>query len=134
MKSETRELTCIGCPLGCQLRAEIVGGAVVKVDGATCENGRRYAHTECTHPVRMLTTTVRLAGCETGLDQPDGRCMLSVRTASPIPKESLTACMKALAGVTVRPPVRMGQTVLTDAAGTGVDIIATEDIGLPAQE
>lgn len=129
MKPQMRELTCIGCPLGCTLHVEMADGAVVRVEGAGCENGRRYARSECTHPVRMLTTTVRLAGTvPAGAERPDGRYMLPVRTRSPIPKERLAACMQALAGIRVAPPVRSGQVIAADVAGTGVDIIATEDI------
>lgn len=129
MTEQTRELTCIGCPLGCQLRVGIRDGAVAEVAGAGCENGRRYARSECTRPVRMLTTTVRLA--DAGAEPPDGRRMLPVRTRAPIPKESLAACMRALRHIRVAPPVRAGQVILPDAAGTGVDIVAAEDIPLP---
>ena len=34
-----RELTCIGCPMGCQLRATLEDGVVTAVTGNTCPRG-----------------------------------------------------------------------------------------------
>ena len=42
-----RNLTCIGCPMGCQLTAELAGGEVVSVRGNTCARGEAYARKEC---------------------------------------------------------------------------------------
>ena len=36
---ETRELTCIGCPLGCALAVTMNGKEVVEVKGNTCKKG-----------------------------------------------------------------------------------------------
>ena len=43
---ETRELICIGCPLGCPLTVEMKGTEVVSVTGNTCPNGDRYARSK----------------------------------------------------------------------------------------
>ena len=55
---EKRELTCIGCPLGCPLMVTMENGAVVSVTGNTCPRGDAYARTEVTAPSRIVTTTV----------------------------------------------------------------------------
>ena len=34
-----KELTCIGCPMGCQLTAVVEGNEVVSVEGNTCAKG-----------------------------------------------------------------------------------------------
>ena len=34
-----RQLTCIGCPMGCQLTATLEGGVVTAVTGNTCKRG-----------------------------------------------------------------------------------------------
>ena len=75
-----RELTCIVCPIGCSLVAEIEDGKVVSVTGNTCPRGKVYAETECISPMRTITTTVRCA---------DGT-IVPVKTSVPIPKESST--------------------------------------------
>ena len=79
----TRNLTCIGCPMGCQLTAELAGGEVVSVRGNTCARGEAYARKECTHPARTVTGTVR---CEGGVLP-----VVSVRTADEVPKEKVFA-------------------------------------------
>ena len=76
----TRNLTCIGCPMGCQLTAELAGGEVVSVRGNTCARGEAYARKECTHPARTVTGTVRY---EVGVD--DGAAVCRV-----YPRDQLT--------------------------------------------
>ena len=50
-----RELTCIGCPMGCRLTAEFNGTEVTEVTGNGCAVGARYAREELTNPKRMVT-------------------------------------------------------------------------------
>ena len=45
-----KELTCIICPRGCSLTADIQDGTVT-VTGNTCPKGEEYAIRECTNPV-----------------------------------------------------------------------------------
>ena len=70
-----------------------------------------------THPTRIVTSTVRIAG------YPDA--VVSVKTASDIPKDSINDCMKALAGVTATAPIHVGDVIVENVADTGVDIVAT---------
>ena len=113
---ETRELICINCPLGCSVTAQMENGEVISVEGNTCKRGETYARQELTAPARMVTTTVRLA---------DGG-MLPVRTASPVPKKSVRAVVWALKDKVADRPVRTGDVILEDAAGTGVNVIASK--------
>ena len=39
----TRELTCIGCPMGCPLIVTMEAGEVISVTGNTCKRGDVYA-------------------------------------------------------------------------------------------
>ena len=75
----TRNLTCIVCPLGCDLTVELADGKVLSVSGNTCPRGKKYAETECIAPMRTVTSTVR---CDDG-------SLVSVKTDSPIPKEKM---------------------------------------------
>ena len=75
---EQRELTCINCPLGCQLTVTLENGAVATVAGNGCPRGDRYARDEVCHPVRMLTSTVPVRG--------GALRRVSVKTAAPIPR------------------------------------------------
>ena len=54
---EERNLTCIGCPLGCALKVTIDGDNVT-VTGNTCKRGADYGANEVTHPTRIVTSTV----------------------------------------------------------------------------
>lgn len=119
---EKLELTCIGCPMGCPLQVTLENGAVTGVTGNTCPRGDAYARKEVTHPTRIVTSTVRV----TGGTLP----MVSVKTRSDIPKGSIFDCVRALKTVEVAAPVAIGQVVLENVAGTGVDVIATKNIGV----
>ncbi len=37
---EIRELTCIGCPMGCQMRVTMEAGEIRQVEGRSCKRGR----------------------------------------------------------------------------------------------
>ena len=121
-KLDTKKLTCICCPLGCSIEADMQGGSVVAVRGSGCPNGEKYAHTELTAPVRTLTSTVALVNSKSGMR------LAPVRSSEPIPKDKLFDCMKEIANISVSAPVRIGDTVLQNAAGTGISIIITRDI------
>ena len=116
---EERNLTCIGCPLGCALKVTI-NGENVTVTGNTCKRGSDYAAKEVTHPTRIVTSTV----CVRGSSIP----MVSVKTAQDIPKEKIFEIMKYINALTVTAPVHIGDVLLKDIAGTGVDLIATKEV------
>ena len=59
---ETRNLTCIGCPMGCPLTVKIENGTVLSVEGNTCKRGAIYGKKEVTDPTRIVTTTVHVSG------------------------------------------------------------------------
>lgn len=117
---EKRNLTCIVCPLGCLLTVELDGDRVAGVAGNTCPRGEAYGIEEVTNPVRMVTSTVQV--------QCGSEKLVSVKTQKEIPKSKIFACMKALQGITVPAPVRIGDVIVADIAGTGVDMIATKDV------
>ena len=60
---DKRELTCIGCPLGCQLTVTINGDDIT-VEGNTCKRGAVYAKKEVTAPTRIVTSSVQILGGE----------------------------------------------------------------------
>ncbi|MBQ8802310.1 MAG: DUF1667 domain-containing protein [Tyzzerella sp.] len=119
-----RELTCIGCPLGCALTVTLEetanGVEVTDVTGNTCPKGAIYARKEVTNPTRIVTSTVRVSG--------GTAAMVNVKTASDIPKSKIFDCVEALKGVEIAAPVQIGDVVLANVAGTGVNIIAARSI------
>ena len=117
--TEIKHITCIRCPIGCQLTVEVTDGAVTKVEGNLCKRGVEYAQSECVHPVRTLTTTVRVLNGDP----------LPVRSREPLPKEMIFACMDVMRTVAVTAPVAAGTVIVADICGTGVDMIATASAG-----
>jgi CxxC motif-containing protein len=115
-----KTFTCINCPIGCQLTATLDGDQVVKVEGTGCKRGIAYAKQEALNPTRMVTAVKSVPNCE---------LPLSVKTASPIPKDQIFACMRAIEEAKVSAPVQIGDVICRDVCGTGVDVVATR--GLP---
>lgn len=113
-----KQVICICCPKGCHLNVDETNGYAVT--GNACPNGAAYGKEELTHPTRILTSTVRAEG---GLYP---RC--PVKTAAPVPKEKLFDVMAALDSVLVTAPVYVGDVVLHDVCGTGVDVVATRNL------
>lgn len=117
---ENRDLICIGCPMGCMLTVSMENGEVLSVTGNTCKRGDAYARKEVTNPTRIVTSSVRVVGGELPV--------VSVKTGEDIPKGKIKDCMKALKEVVVKAPVHIGDVLLEDVAGTGVDVVATKEI------
>lgn len=115
------EVICIVCPKGCHLQvSQNPETGEYEVKGATCERGIEYGINEVTNPVRVLTSTVRVSGSALS------RC--PVRTNGSIPKAQIFDCMEEINRVTMQAPVRVGDVVIADIAGTGIDLIATRSI------
>ena len=122
----TRDLICICCPLGCPLtvtfKEDAASGSatVTGVAGNTCPRGDTYAKKEVTNPTRIVTSVIRVV---------DGVCpMINVKTASAIPKDKMFACIEALKDISARAPIKIGDILLADVAGTGVDVIAARNV------
>lgn len=123
---EQKNLTCIGCPLGCQITVKSENGEIVSVNGNTCKRGEDYARKEVTAPARIVTTTVKVSGGNTSV--------VSVKTKADLPKEMMFDCIRALKEVTVQAPVEIGDVVLKNVLDTGVDIVATKKVNVTEQK
>ena len=110
------DITCIECPIGCQIRVTEQNGECV-AEGYTCNRGRDFAIREATNPTRSLTSTVRTADPR----QP----RLPVKTDGEIPLRLIPDVMAQINKVTVRSPVSMGEVILPNVSGTGVNIVST---------
>ncbi len=117
---ETRELICIGCPMGCPLTVTMEGMEVTEVKGNTCPKGDAYARKEVTDPTRIVTSTVKVTGGKVP--------MINVKTKSDIPKDKIFECVAALKGLTIQAPVRIGDVIVENVAGTGVPIVAAGNV------
>lgn len=109
-------MTCIGCPMGCQVEVEKLADGTLKVTGQTCPRGELYAKKEVTAPERMVTALVHVKGTKKPL---------SVKTKTAIPKAKIFDVLAVLKTTEVAAPVAIGDVVVNDVCGTGVPIVAT---------
>ncbi len=116
---ETKNLTCIGCPMGCALTVTI-DGDLITVSGNTCPVGANYAKKEVTNPTRVVTSSVRVEGADIA--------RVSVKTAGDIPKTKIFDCMKEISVITVKAPVSIGDVIIENCADTGVAVVATKNV------
>ena len=116
-----RELTCIVCPKGCQLRVELDDNKkVLSVEGHTCKRGETYALTECTAPKRVVTSTAPLKSGG----------VVPVKTNGSIPKELMFECVELINKARVAPDAPIGTVVIADVLGTGVNVVTTRNAKL----
>ncbi len=139
-------LTCIICPMGCQLEVKTPEGYNAEtarstsarstsafstsafstplesftVTGNACPRGEAYAKKEMTTPERTLTCTVAVTG--------GNRPLVSAKTAGEVPKAQLLGCMQVVRRITVNAPIQAGQVLAYDILHTGINLIACENV------
>ncbi|MEE9151300.1 MAG: DUF1667 domain-containing protein [Thermoplasmata archaeon] len=115
-----KEITCIICPISCQIIIEHRDGTIKSIEGFQCEKGKVYAEEELLSPVRALTTTIMVK---------DGVLpLVSVKTNKPVPKEKLFKVMDAISGVEVDAPVNIGDVLVENVFDLNIDIVATKNV------
>ena len=114
------EVPCIICPMSCHLEVEMEGDQILSISGNTCPRGAAYAQKELTHPMRMLTTTIRIARAELPL--------LPVTTSQEVPKEKIFDIMEAARHAKVCAPIICGSVAVSNIADLGVDLIAARTL------
>ena len=116
-----KELTCITCPMGCQLTVvDKNDDGNFEVTGNTCKRGPKYAINELTNPTRVIPTTVVVRN---GMLP-----RLPVKTAEPIPKGQIFEAMKAINQVVVDAPVKIGDVVIENLLGLGINVVSTKNM------
>ncbi|HOO31679.1 MAG TPA: DUF1667 domain-containing protein [Thermotogota bacterium] len=116
---ENRKITCISCPLGCELSVEF-DSDTVNVTGNRCPRGAEYAINEIRNPKRVVTSNVRVVGGKYPL--------ASVKTTGAIPKERIFDLIEKLKDISLEAPVKIGQIVYSNLFDTGFDVVVTRPI------
>lgn len=119
-RDASSQLICIGCPAGCLITARKRDDGDYDITGNTCQKGEAYARNELTAPVRTITSMIRVLGG-------NGK-VVPVKTAEEIPKGKIKECMEAIKSACVNAPVRVGDVLIENAAGTGIAVIAAGNI------
>ena len=123
---EKKTMTCINCPMGCQVTVEyeLKNGKADPdsfiITGNTCPRGKTYAESEMTDPVRTVTGTVSV----TGGDLP----VVSVKTDRPVPKDRVMDVADELMKLKAAAPVKTGDVIAAKICGTDADIVATSNV------
>jgi len=94
-----------------------MSGEVTGISGNTCKRGETYAQAELTNPVRSFTSTIKVKGGAVPL--------VSVKSAAHVPKGKLMECAVATRGVLAKAPIAIGDVMIPNVCGTGIDLIAT---------
>ncbi|MBQ8374897.1 MAG: DUF1667 domain-containing protein [Clostridia bacterium] len=109
-----KTLTCIECPLGCEIEVTMNGDEIVSIVGNGCLRGKAYAENEVTCPKRVVTSTVR---AENG-------ALVPVKTDAPVKKSEMFEIMQKINAVKVKLPVKIGD-ILLENISDGANLIAT---------
>ena len=117
--SNLQELICITCPKGCVTKVWKEKGEL-KIEGKICKKGKEYIKQEYIEPRRILTSTVVVE------HSPIKR--LPIRTREAIPKKKLFAAMNELSKIRIKPPLKIGEVIISNLLDTGVDVIACDDL------
>ena len=129
-----KTITCIICPNGCLLSADVSEPGIdapvtgtgsprsinSPVTGAGCPRGEAYFIQEITDPRRTLASSVLVT---------DGELPLcSVRLTEPIPIARIPDVMKEIRKMKVEAPLESGTVLIRDVLGLGSNVIATKTI------
>ena len=117
-KMRKEELICIRCPVGCRISVMEEAG-VITVSGNSCGRGADYGRSEFINPERIITCLMRLSNRK----EP-----LSVKTDSPVPKNMMYMCVNEIYRTRPAAPVRIGDVMIRDVCGTGVNVVATRQL------
>ena len=112
-----KRITCIICPQGCDITVDGDGDTIHSMTGHECKRGETYARDEFIHPLRILTSSVKVCGSTVPL--------VAVRTNKSIPKELLFHGMQEIRKVQATAPVKRGDVIISNILGTGADLVAT---------
>jgi len=114
-----KELVCIVCPIGCRLK--ITGTPDnLTVTGNQCKRGIGYASDEINNPTRMICSTVKIRGAI--------HKVIPVKTDKAIPEKYKLEVMKLINNIELTSPVKMGDIVVADIFGTGINIVTTRNM------
>jgi CxxC motif-containing protein len=113
-------LTCVLCPVGCELEVRMDAAGELQVQGNQCDKGIPFAVEEVLHPKRNLATSVPIKGTKTK--------MVSVRLTGPVPRDMIFPILAEISKLRPEAPVRRGEVFIADVLGTGVDVIATRTV------
>ncbi len=116
---KAKEMICIVCPLGCHIKV-LKNDGVYNVTENKCLRGKEYGIKELTNPIRVLTTTVKIKDALLN--------RLPVKTKEAIPKHKVIKCMEVINSIEIKSPISVGEVIVENILGTGVDVVASRSM------
>ena len=117
--SKIYRFTCIVCPLGCYIEVE-VDGRDVRVRGCRCPRGEKWAREEVLEPKRSVLSVVKVKN--------GSYPVVSVKSDGSVPKNKIGEIMALLSKIELSAPVHVGDIVISNVLGLGVNIVATRSV------
>ena len=118
------EFTCVVCPAGCFIEVEFTEEHPPKLKSFTgnlCDKGDTWVRQEIENPMRTFATNLSVRGGDFN--------SVSLRTSRAIPREKIFEAMDAIRALgTLDAPLRIGQVILKNPAGTDTEIIVTREV------
>lgn len=114
--SEIKKITCIECPVGCDITVELDGATVKSVSGNGCPRGDIYVRNEVVCPRRVITTTVRTAS----------GTVVPVKTNKPVKKSEIFDVMEKINSITANDGIKEKDVVISNIT-EDIDLIAVDD-------
>ena len=109
-----KTVTCIECPMGCQISVEVIDGKVENIEGNNCLRGKSYATDEMICPKRIVTSTVRADNGE----------LIPVKTDNPVKKSEMMEVMSKINRSVCKTPICIGDVIVENIA-EGINLVAT---------
>ncbi len=118
---EFQELVCVNCPKGCRVKVEFNDNKeITNITGNACPRGKAYAEQECTRPMRILTTTVKITNAPYRV--------VPVITNGDIPLDMMSEAMEEIRKIEIKAPINANDVIVEDFLGTGVSLIASRSM------
>lgn len=108
-------LTCIMCPMGCNLTVTKTKNGY-SVSGNNCARGEQFGKEEVTSPKRVVTALVHTK-----------KGVTSVKTSIPIDKKLVFKVLDEIDKVYLE-TAKIGDIVIKNVLNTGADIVVTKSI------
>lgn len=102
-----------------------IKAGIKSIEGNACPRGAEYAEKETTNPTRMVTSIVRISGSQFPV--------LPVRLNEEIPKDAIFTVMEAIRGCSVSAPIEIGDVLIENACGLGVNVVAAASASVKSE-
>lgn len=116
----TQIRTCPRCEKACSLQIDFQGNELLAVNGHRCPVGIEFAESLFGPPHKIVSVSVSVKG---GVYP-----SVMARTARKIPPDKSMEVIREANRLVVEAPIRTGQVLARNVAGTGSELIAVRDV------